>query len=133
MLNLKPKKYLIIDPKQVLAGDITTHNIQPGDLILSKINSGIGIVLAQSVNIVKYVKILVNDHEYELVFNSQPTEDEQIELLNCLDKACRNQGLIEFPKVAAMIVRDNIAFKNIDIKNPTIIRIDHLLKQHKYE
>ena len=68
------------------------------------------------------LKKLTDDHEYELVFNSQLTEDEQLDLLNCLDQACMNQGLMEFPKVAAMTVRDNVAFKGVDLNNPTIIR-----------
>jgi len=122
MINFKSRKYLIIDSKQALAGELVTQAIHPGDLVITELDDGISLVLKQGVQIIKYLKTLTDGHEYELVFNSQLTEDEQLDLLNCLGQACRNQGLMEFPKVTAMTVRDNVALKDVDLNQSTIIR-----------
>ena len=120
-MKLKQKKYLIIDPKQVLAGKIMAQNIYPDDLVLTELGNGIRIILKHGIQIAKHLKSLTHEHEYELVFNSRLTEGEQIEILNNLNRACQEQGLEGFPEVSAMLVRDNIAYKDVDIKNSAII------------
>ena len=47
MINFKPRKYLIIDPKQVLAGETTTKVIDSGDLVITEFDDGISLVLKQ--------------------------------------------------------------------------------------
>ena len=122
MISFKPRKYFIIDPQHVLAGEVMTHASHPDDIVLTEIDTGIRIVLKQGLQIIRYLKNLTEEHDFELAFNSRLTEVEQFELLNCLDQACRNQGLIEFPKVTAMTVKDTRVFKNVDIKTSVIIK-----------
>ena len=121
MIGFKAKKYFIIDPQQVFAGEIVTHVIHPDDIVLKEIDHGISIVLKQGLQIIRYLKNLTEEHDYELVFNSQLAEEEQMNLLSCLNTACKLKSHEEFPKVTAMTVKDNIAYKNVDIKNPMII------------
>ena len=58
MIGLKAKRYIIIDPQQVLAGEIATHVIHPDDIVLTEVDHGVNVVLKQGVQIIRYLKNL---------------------------------------------------------------------------
>lgn len=123
MSGFKRKQYLILDPRQALAGEITAQSVQSSEaLMIKKIEEGIHLVLKDGIRIVKLLQRLNEEHQYELVFHTQLTENEQVELLDSLNQACLERELGEFPRIAAMTVRDNITYDEIDISNPIIIK-----------
>ena len=57
---------------------MTLHVIPSDDLVITEIDDRISIVLKQRVQIFRYLKKLIDDHEYELIFNSQLAEEEHL-------------------------------------------------------
>jgi hypothetical protein len=115
------KKYLMIDHGGVLDGEITENKPGSNDLLLQTYSDGYYQVLKNGVQIIKNLNELIEKYRYEIVFHSKNKEKDQLKLLSDLYAVCNEKG-ITFPKVKAMAVFDAERFKDVDSKNPRIIK-----------
>jgi len=98
-------KYLMLDHGGVLDGEIIVSNPTVNDLVLYEVEPGIYGILKNGVQIVQQLNVLVLHYDYQLVFHSKNSEEDQLRLLEQLTRACQQKG-ISFPQITAMAVFD---------------------------
>lgn len=121
-------KYLMFDHGGVLDGSFI-HDLSEADqndLVLQKYSKGGYQVLKNGVLIVEYLNRLVNEHDFKIVFHSKNNEKDQISLLEQLENACKQKGIL-FPQVVAMGVYDQ---KKYDDIHPKTAKFDYNKKHH---
>ena len=115
------KRYLFLDHGGVLDGEIVLNReeITEKDLLLSKEEESKYKVLKNGVQIIEILNKLINHHNFEVYFHANNQEEEQLKMINILQKACEQKGL-EFPKIPALFVCDEQAFPNTPSDNPEV-------------
>ena len=107
-LNLSQNRYLIIN--SAMLDPIIAHQVQAeDDLVLRQLEEGIFSIVKDGKQIVKYLNKLTNEHGYSIVLYSN-LKEHQITLEE-FNNACKRKELKEFPKIAAMVVKDRKTFK----------------------
>lgn len=92
------RRYLIINPEEVLDPVVTPRKLEKDDLLIELLEPCIFSVLKDGKRIAEFLEKLTTEQRYSIILNTNRKEYQIIHAFKSLDKACKRVGFKEFLK-----------------------------------
>ena len=113
-------KYLILHQLGAIE-EIPLRQSTHDDLVLKPLENNHFLTFKNGIHIMKLFALLTTRFEFRLVIETNNEEEEQLELLNLLKKACRKKSLA-FPIIQALAIHSGKTFRNVQCDDPVLVR-----------